>query len=62
MAGKATVTVELLDGTSITRVHAWTGGNPRFDAWEFASSAEVAAVEVRSAIAAILGDAKEGQK
>jgi hypothetical protein len=62
MAGKAIVTVELLDGTSIKREIAWTGGNPGLDAWEFDAAAEVATSQIRSALGAIFGDIKKGKK
>ena len=63
MAGKATVTVELLDGTKVSYESAWTGGNPRLDAWEFSGASEAAAEKVRAAIAAMHGDINpEGRK
>lgn len=61
MAGKATVTVELLDGTSITKQYAWTGGNPRFEAWEFLGASSLASKDIRTALASIYGDAKRGE-
>lgn len=55
MSGKATVTVELNDGTTIKYQCSWSGGNPAFEGAEAAKAARRAADSCRDAIEATHG-------
>ena len=55
MSGKATVTVELNDGTTIKYQCSWSGGNPAFEGAEAEKAAFRAAESCRDAIEATHG-------
>lgn len=58
---KVTVTVELADGTVVTKVQTFNSGNPRFHSYEFAQWAVVATARVDDALTGIYGDTPGGR-
>ena len=55
MVGKASVSIELSDGTKIEYQREWSGGNPAFEGAEAEKAAFFAAGSCRAAIEATHG-------